>query len=122
MTTLLAVVAVLALVPESKAPGRAAFGLPELIRGVAVADYYGTASYASINGVLGFFVTMARAAGPAVAGVAVTAFGGDTLVLVAAGLASLVSAAGLLVFYRRKGWLGDGAGVDKDPKDPPSRR
>ena len=76
------------------------FGLPELIRGVAVAEYYGTASYASINGVLGFFVTMARAAGPALAGVAVTAFGGYTLVLVSAGVGSLLSAALLLAADR----------------------
>ena len=76
------------------------FGLPELIRGVAVADYYGTASYASINGVIGFFVTMARAAGPALAGVAVTALGGYTLVLIGAGIAALFSAAGLLAADR----------------------
>ena len=71
------------------------FGLPELIRGVSVATYYGIADYASINGVLGLFVTMARAAGPAAAGVAVTVTGGYTAVLVAAGVAALVSAAGL---------------------------
>jgi MFS family permease len=76
------------------------FGLPELIRGVSVADYYGTSSYASINGVLGFFVTMARAAGPALGGVAVTALGGYTLVLVGAGIGSLLSAAGLLAADR----------------------
>ena len=76
------------------------FGLPELIRGVSVADYYGTSNYASINGVLGFFVTMSRAAGPALAGAAVTAFGSYTLVLVGAGVAALVSAAGLLAADR----------------------
>jgi MFS family permease len=76
------------------------FGLPELIRGVAVADYYGTASYASINGVIGFFVTMARAAGPALAGIAVTAFGGYTLVLIGAGVGALASAGGLLAAER----------------------
>ena len=76
------------------------FGLPELIRGVSVADYWGTARYASINGVLGFFVTMARAAGPAAAGVAVTVLGGYTLVLVAAALGALVSAAALVAADR----------------------
>jgi sugar phosphate permease len=72
------------------------FGIPELIRGVSVADYYGTAAYASINGVLGLFVTLARAAGPAAAGVAITAFGGYTAVLVAAGLAALAGAVALV--------------------------
>ena len=76
------------------------FGLPELIRGVAVADYYGTASYASINGVIGFFVTMARAAGPALAGVAVTVLGGYTFVPIGAGVGALFSAAGLLAADR----------------------
>ena len=78
------------------------FGLPELIRGVSVATYYGTADYASINGVLGLFVTMARAAGPAAAGVAVTVTGGYTAVLVAAGVAALVSAAGLQAAARAR--------------------
>jgi hypothetical protein len=78
------------------------FGLPELIRGVSVAAYYGTADYASINGVLGFFVTMARALGPAAAGVAVTVTGGYTAVLVAAGAAALISAAGLQAAARAR--------------------
>jgi hypothetical protein len=78
------------------------FGLPELIRGVSVADYYGTASYASINGVLGFFVTMGRAMGPAAAGVAITALGGYTLVLVAAALAAVGSAAALTAADRAR--------------------
>ena len=76
------------------------FGLPELIRGVSVADYYGTASYASINGVLGFFVTIGRAVGPAAAGVAITVLGGYTPVLVVAALAAFVSAAALVVADR----------------------
>jgi predicted MFS family arabinose efflux permease len=78
------------------------FGLPELIRGVSVADYYGTASYASINGVLGFFVTMGRAIGPAAAGVAITVLGGYTLVLVAAALAAVFSAAALTAADRAR--------------------
>jgi MFS family permease len=78
------------------------FGLPELIRGVSVATYYGTADYASINGVLGLFVTMARAAGPAAAGVAVTVTGGYTAMLVAAGAAALVSALGLQAAARAR--------------------
>lgn len=78
------------------------FGLPELIRGVSVADYYGTASYASINGVLGFFVTMGRAIGPAAAGVAITLLGGYTLVLVTAALAAVFSAAALTAADRAR--------------------
>ena len=76
------------------------FGLPELIRGVSVADYYGTASYASINGVLGFFVTMGRALGPAAAGVAITLLGGYTLVLVVAAVAAFGSAGALVAADR----------------------
>lgn len=76
------------------------FGLPELIRGVSVANYYGTTAYAGINGVLAFFVTGARAAGPAAAGVAITVLGGYTAVLVAAGLAALVGAASLIAAER----------------------
>jgi MFS family permease len=76
------------------------FGLPELIRGVSVADYYGTTSYASINGVLGFFVTIGRAIGPAAAGVAITLTGGYTLVLAVAALAAFGSAAALVAADR----------------------
>lgn len=45
-----------------------AFGLPHLLRGTLIADYYGTAVYASINGVVSAFVAAARAAGPLLAG------------------------------------------------------
>jgi len=76
------------------------FGLPELIRGVTVAEFYGTASYASINGVLGLFVTIARAAGPAAAGVAVTLLGGYTALLVGAAVAALAGSATLLAAAR----------------------
>jgi MFS family permease len=89
------------------------FGLPELIRGVSVAAYYGTADYASINGVLGLFVTMARAAGPAAAGVAVTATGGYTAVLVAAGVAALVSAVGLQAAARARARETAGAALNR---------
>ena len=76
------------------------YGLPELIRGVSVADYYSLADYAGINGVLGFFVTLSRAAGPAAAGVAVSLSGSYTPMLAGAGLAALVSAAALVAAER----------------------
>jgi MFS family permease len=76
------------------------FGLPELIRGVTVADFYGVRSYAGINGVLGLFVTIARAAGPAAAGVAVTLLGDYRVVLVAAGVAAFAGAFALVAAVR----------------------
>jgi hypothetical protein len=76
------------------------FGLPELIRGVTVADFYGTRSYASINGVLGLFVTIARAAGPGAAGVAVTLLDGYAVVLAGAGVAALAGAVALVAAAR----------------------
>jgi sugar phosphate permease len=76
------------------------FGLPELIRGVTVADFYGIGSYASINGVLGLFVTIARAVGPAAAGVAVTLLGDYVVVLAGAGLAALLGAFALVAAVR----------------------
>jgi MFS family permease len=44
------------------------FGLPDLLRGTLVADYYGSAAYASVNGVLGTFSVAARACGPLLGG------------------------------------------------------
>lgn len=70
-----------------------AFGLPELIRGILVAEYYGAAGYGTVNGVLALPMAAARALGPAAAGAARTALGDYTAVLVTCGL--LAGAAGL---------------------------
>ena len=76
------------------------FGLEALLRGTLVAEYYGPANYARINGVLGAFVVGARAAGPLLAGIAGTAFDGYQLVFVAAA-ALCASSAVALVFAQR---------------------
>jgi MFS family permease len=76
------------------------FGLEALVRGTLVADYYGPADYARINGVLGAFVVGARAVGPLLAGLAGAAFGGYELVFVAAAALCLASAATLVVAHR----------------------
>jgi MFS family permease len=72
------------------------FGLEALVRGTLVADYYGPADYARINGVLGAFVVGARAVGPLLAGLAGTAFGGYEPVFIAASALFLASAATLV--------------------------
>lgn len=69
-----------------------AFGLPDLLRGTLVADYYGAAAYASINGVLSTFVIAARAAGPLLAGLVATLAQTPTPILVGAALLALLSA------------------------------
>jgi sugar phosphate permease len=75
------------------------FGLPELLRGTLVADYYGAAHYADINGTLATFVIAARAAGPFLSGVAVTVVGYPPAFIGAAALA-LAGAGALVVAHR----------------------
>jgi hypothetical protein len=77
-----------------------AFGLPELMRGVMVADFYGTEHYASINGALALFVTSARALAPVAAGASRTLTGSYTAMLVTAGAVAVLSAAALLAAHR----------------------
>jgi MFS family permease len=72
------------------------FGLPELLRGIMVAEYYGTASYASLNGTLALPVAAARALGPAAAGAARTALGDYTAMLIACGLLAVSSGLALV--------------------------
>ncbi len=76
------------------------FGLEALLRGTLVADYYGPASYPRINGVLGAFVVGARSAGPLLAGVAGTAFGGYQQVFFGAAALCAASAVALVVAER----------------------
>ncbi len=78
------------------------FGMEALLRGTLVASYYGPANYPSINGVIGAFVVGARAAGPLLAGLAVTALGGYQLVLVAASLLCCGSAITLVLAHRSR--------------------
>ncbi|MQA12144.1 MAG: MFS transporter [Pseudonocardiaceae bacterium] len=68
------------------------FGLTDLMRGTLVADYYGSAAYASINGVLSTFVVAARTAGPLLAGLVATLAHATAPVLATAALLSLIGA------------------------------
>jgi hypothetical protein len=68
-------------------------GLISLARAALVAEFFGVAAYASINGVLAFGLTIARAAAPVGAAALRTATGNYQLVMAAVAVASL--AAGL---------------------------
>lgn len=69
-----------------------AFGLPHLMRGTLIADYYGSAVYASINGVVSTFVVAARAVGPLLAGLLGALVHTTNPVLAGAALLALFSA------------------------------
>lgn len=64
------------------------YGLPDLLRGTLLVDYYGPHHYPGINGVVAIFVVAARAVGPLLAGLGMTAVGDHS--------ATLVGAAGLI--------------------------
>ncbi len=78
------------------------YGLEALLRGTLVASYYGPAIYPRINGVLSAFVVAARAAGPLLAGIAVTALNSYTAVFLAAGLMCAASGVTLVIAERRR--------------------
>ncbi|MPZ87501.1 MAG: MFS transporter [Nitriliruptorales bacterium] len=78
------------------------FGLPELLRGSLVAEYYGPANYASINGVLAAFVVAARAAGPFLAGVASTGLGSYVPVFATAAMLAAGGALALNLAHRSR--------------------
>jgi MFS family permease len=77
-------------------------GLISLARAALVADLYGVAAYASINGVLALPLTLARAAAPVAAAALHTATGSYRLVMVAVALCSLVASLAMA----RAHWLG----------------
>lgn len=68
------------------------YGLPDLLRGTLLADHYGPHHFARVNGVLSTFVVGARAAGPFLAGLTVTAFGSHAPILIGAALLMITSA------------------------------
>jgi MFS family permease len=68
------------------------YGLPDLLRGTLLADYTGPRQFARVNGVLSTYVVGARAAGPLLAGIALTAFGSHGSILIGSALLMLVSA------------------------------
>ncbi|MQA07669.1 MAG: MFS transporter [Pseudonocardiaceae bacterium] len=76
------------------------FGLPELLRGTLLAEYYGPANYASINGTLAIFVVGARAGGPFVAGFVVTVTGSYLPAFLGATVLALTSAVALVMSRR----------------------
>jgi sugar phosphate permease len=70
-------------------------GLISLARAALVADYYGLAAYASINGVLALPLTLARAAAPVAAAALETATGNYQLVMAAVALCSVTASLGM---------------------------
>jgi predicted MFS family arabinose efflux permease len=68
------------------------YGLPDLLRGTLLADYTGPRQFARVNGVLSTYVVGARAAGPLLAGVVLTAFGSHGSILIGSALLMLLSA------------------------------
>jgi MFS family permease len=68
------------------------YGLPELLRGTLVVDYYGSRHYPRINGVLAAVVVAARASGPLMAGLAVATVHTPAPTLVGASALTALSA------------------------------
>jgi MFS family permease len=68
------------------------YGLPDLLRGTVVVDYYGPRDYPRINGILAAFVVAARATGPLLAGLAVTTLHSQTPTLAGASALTAFSA------------------------------
>jgi hypothetical protein len=66
-------------------------GLISLSRAALVADFYGVAAYASINGVLALTVTIARAAAPVAAAMLRTASGSYQPVMAAVAVSSILA-------------------------------
>jgi MFS family permease len=75
-------------------------GLISLTRAALVADLYGVAAYASINGVLALPLTLARAAAPVAAAALHTATGSYRLVMIAVALCSLVASLAMARAHR----------------------
>jgi MFS family permease len=75
-------------------------GLISLARAALVADLYGVAAYASINGVLALPLTLARAAAPVAAAALHTATGSYRLVMIAVALCSLVASLAMARAHR----------------------
>lgn len=71
------------------------YGLPDLLRGTLLPDYTGPRHFARVNGVLSMYVVGARAAGPLIAGLALTTFGSHGAILIGAAMLMLISAYGL---------------------------
>lgn len=68
------------------------YGLPDLLRGTLLVDYYGPSHYPGINGVVAIFVVVARALGPLLAGLGMTVVGDHSATLVGAAILMVISA------------------------------
>lgn len=68
------------------------YGLTDLLRGTLVAEYYGSDEFARLNGLISTFAYAGRAAGPLLAGLAITALHTDAPVFIASGIVALASA------------------------------
>jgi MFS family permease len=75
-------------------------GLISLVRAALVAEVYGVAAYASINGVLALPLTLARAAAPVAAAGLRTATGNYRLVMAAVALCAVVASLAMLHTHR----------------------
>jgi predicted MFS family arabinose efflux permease len=75
-------------------------GLISLSRAALVADFYGVAAYASINGVLALTVTIARAAAPVAAAALRTTSGSYHLVMAAVAVCSILASLAMTQAHR----------------------
>jgi arsenate reductase (thioredoxin) len=75
-------------------------GLISLVRAALVADFYGLAAYASINGVLALSLTLGRAAAPVAAAGLRTATGNYRLVMAAVALCAVAASLAMLHTHR----------------------
>jgi MFS family permease len=78
-------------------------GLISLVRAALVADFYGVAAYASINGVLALPLTIARAAAPVAAAGLRTTTGDYRLVMAAVALCSVAASLAMAQAHRLHG-------------------
>jgi MFS family permease len=73
------------------------YGLPDLLRGTVLVDYYGPHHYPRVNATMAVFVVAARATGPLLAGLVVAAFGTHSATLA---VASVLTAVGAYALHR----------------------
>lgn len=84
------------------------YGLPDLLRGTLVVDYYGPRHYPSINGTLGAIVVAGRATGPLLAGLALTTLHTHAVTLLGAATLTAISAYALHRAHRAHRTAGPG--------------
>ncbi|GAA5123469.1 MFS transporter [Pseudonocardia adelaidensis] len=90
------------------------YGLPDLLRGTVLVDYYGPRRYPRVNGIIAVFVVAARAAGPLLAGLAATAFGGHSATLL--GAAALMATGGFALSRAHRAFTTESAAAEPDDR------